>query len=263
MNPQYDEWFDIESERIRVHRLRIIKEKQGLRETILSEMDTVVLGHYNDLDRLQRWADRLNLSTTAAALQSCLPTLIRAQSGHIGEILLTEIIPELFPDFIAPIKRLRWLDGRNMALRGEDYIGVDTTRTEPRFLKAESKSRANLITNVVTKARSALLENDGNPTTHAMLWVASRLEELNQSELADIFVDNSQGRIQHRNLIHLVFTFSGNDSSAIHRANLGAADDLIEKHGIGLIITDHRNFIETIYQRLNNAVIAGRATPAH
>ena len=188
MNPQYDEWFDIESERIRVHRLRIIKEKQGLRETILSEMDTVVLGHYNDLDRLQRWADRLNLSTTAAALQSCLPTLIRAQSGHIGEILLTEIIPELFPDFIAPIKRLRWLDGRNMALRGEDYIGVDTTRTEPRFLKAESKSRANLITNVVTKARSALLENDGNPTTHAMLWVASRLEELNQSELADIFV---------------------------------------------------------------------------
>ena len=186
--------------------------------------------------------------------------MIRAKSGHLGEIFLTEFVPELFPGFMAPIKRLRWLDGREMALRGEDYIGVDCSGTVPRFLKAESKSRANLSASVVNDARQNLLQNDGNPTTHAMLWVASRLEDIGKMELAEVFVDNSGGQIEHKNLIHVVFTFSGNDSTEIHRSNLGELTHPMVQHAVGLVISEHANFIEAIYQRLSDAAAKGRAT---
>ena len=42
----------------------------------------------------------------------------------LGEILATEAVPAIVPTFQVPIKRLRWLDGRESALRGEDVIGI-------------------------------------------------------------------------------------------------------------------------------------------
>ena len=190
-----EDWCDIEAEGIGANRLLILKEKNGVRDAILTELDSVVLDHYNELKRLQRWAVRLNLGTAAAVLDDCLPTMIRAQSGHVGEIFLTEFVPELFPGFIAPIKRLRWLDGREMALRGEDYIGVDCSGNVPIFLKAESKSRANLSAGVVNGARQSLLQNDGNPTTHAMIWVASRLEDMGEMKLAEVLSTTHRAKL--------------------------------------------------------------------
>ena len=190
-----EDWCDINAQGIGANQLLILREKNGVRDAILTKLDSVVLDHYNELKRLERWAIRLNLGTAAAVLQDCLPTMIRAKSGHVGEIFLTEFVPELFPGFMAPIKRLRWLDGREMALRGEDYIGVDCSGTVPRFLKAESKSRANLSASVVNDARQNLLQNDGNPTTHAMLWVASRLEDVGKMELAEVLSTTQGARL--------------------------------------------------------------------
>ena len=41
-----------------------------------------------------------------------LPRNAKARSGHLGEIFATEAAPAVLKDFQIPIKRLRWLDGR-------------------------------------------------------------------------------------------------------------------------------------------------------
>ena len=217
-------------------------------------LDAAVLDNYDDLGRLCHWASVLGLPNAAAVIGDAFPTELRAQSGHMGEICLTESIPELFPEFIVPIKRLRWLDGRNTSLRGEDFIGVRRDVNPVRFLKAEAKSRQILAAGVIEEARAALNRNNGRPSPHAMLFIARRLDELNQQELSLVFLEYERRiAITDDQLVHVVFTFSGNDSTELLRDDLQACEDGIEQHGVGLVVPDHADLIQAIYTRLANA----------
>ncbi len=47
----------------------------------------------------------------------------------MGEILATEFI-EFQTEFRIPVRRLRYKDGREMALRGDDFLGVNEDEDE-------------------------------------------------------------------------------------------------------------------------------------
>lgn len=253
-NPYINRWCQTTGHTVGAHRMRILTERPGERANIIADLDASVLDNYDELARLERWAAQLGLPNAAAVLHGTLPTEARARSGHIGEVLLTESVPELFPEFLVPIKRLRWVDGRNMALRGEDFIGVDRRGKRVRFLKAESKSRATLAANVVVEARAALNENGGRPSAHAMIFIARRLDELNQPQLSAIFLEYSvQRQIENAQLVHLLFTFSGNDSTALLRNDLVNCIGPIQQQSVGIVVTDHKDFILAIYTRLADA----------
>ena len=253
-DPYIGRWCNAAAHPVGAHQVRVLTERQGARPTILGDLDASVLDNYDELARLERWANELGLPNAAAVLRDTLPTESRARSGHIGEVLLTESVPELFPEFLVPIKRLRWVDGRNMALRGEDFIGVDRRGRRLRFLKAESKSRANLSAGVVQEARDALNNNGGRPTAHALMYIARRLDELGQRELSLIFLEYSLRRqIEDGQLVHLLFTFSGNDSTALLRTDVTNYRGPIAQQSVGLVVTDHQDFILAIYTRLSNA----------
>ena len=57
------------------------------------------------------------------------------RSGDLGEIYATEWIDAHSGGYRAPIKRLRWKDHRNMAMRGDDVIGIlqDAANAAPAF----------------------------------------------------------------------------------------------------------------------------------
>ena len=78
----------------------------------------------------------------------------RSGSGDLGEIYATEWI-DVYSGYRAPIKRLRWKDHRNMAMRGDDVIAIqqDVQTQRLRFLKTEAKSRASLTAKVLAEAR--------------------------------------------------------------------------------------------------------------
>jgi hypothetical protein len=252
--PLFDQWCNVTDHAVGQHRVRVLTEKAGVRCNVAAQLDNAVLDNYDDLKRLERWGTQLGLPNAAAVLREVLPTESRARSGHIGEVLLTESIPELFPEFIVPIKRLRWMDGRNMALRGEDFIGVDNQGHRIRFLKAESKSRMILSNGVVGEARTALNSNGGRPSSYAMLYIARRLDEIGENALSLLFLEYAlKVPIQEAQLVHLLFTFSGNDCTEILRANLASCAGNIQQHAVGLVITDHQDFILGIYTRLTNA----------
>ena len=82
-----------------------------------------------------------------------MPQTSRSRSGDLGEILATELVEEEI-GLRVPVRRLRYKDGRNMAMRGDDFIGAgyDGNGEKPGFLKAKLK-----VTGCWVKLRSRAL----------------------------------------------------------------------------------------------------------
>jgi hypothetical protein len=247
----YENWCELHATQIAAGCiLHLIRERAGARANVHAEIIETVHGHYEDPSHLAARIQRVGFPKAAKVLAAMMPKTKKARSGHLGEILATEVVPALLPHFVVPIKRLRWNDGRETALRGEDVIGIAQNPTRVRFLKGESKSRAALTPTVVAEAREALNANHGLPSQHAMTFVMQRLFDIGNDALALIFeeflIDKT---IPARDMVHLLFTFSGNDGSATLAGDLRSAVGNIEQHAVNFQINDHQDFIASVYKQ--------------
>lgn len=231
-------------------KLHSFTEKNGIRSKIHATIVETVHSHYEDPKRLSDRIKRLGLTKASTVLDKMLPKSKKARSGHLGEIFAAEVVPAVFPSFKVPIKRLRWLDGREMALRGEDVIGFSREKNRVRFLKGESKSGASITPTVVAEARAALKSNKGRPSQHAMGFVKQRLLDQGDDETALIFEwFMLQKTIPVEDIVHMMFAFSGNDASNQLESDLRAYGGKIEQHAVNLRINDHQKFISSIYRK--------------
>lgn len=246
----YENWCDVRAtDVLKGCRMHSICERAGARSTVHPEIVDTVLTHYEDPSRLEARIKRLGFTKAAKILTEMLPKTKTARSGHLGEILATEVVPAILPSFRVPIKRLRWLDGRESALRGEDLIGIAQERDRVRFLKGESKSRTALTSTVLAEARAALKANNGLPSQHAMTFVMQRLLDLGNDAEALLFEQYLlEKTIPPQDLVHLVFTLSGNDASGPLESDLKSSAGAIEQHSVNLRIADHQQFISSIYK---------------
>lgn len=247
----YDGWCDFKAKDIsNGRRLHLLTERDGARPNAHGKIVETVLSHYEDPQHLADRIKRLGFKKAAKVLEELLPKTKKARSGHVGEILATEVVPAILPKFEIPIKRLRWLDGRESALRGEDLIGIAREQKRVRFLKGESKSRAALSPGVVTEARKALRANKGRPSQHTMGFVMHRLLETGRKDLALIFEEHLLLKtIADEDLVHLLFGLSGNDASEALNADLEAYTGKIEQHSVNFRIEDHQDFIASVYEK--------------
>ena len=220
----------------------------------------IVPGHYAAEEQVVRALARLGKPAAAALIEGKLPTTKAIRSGDLGEIYATEWIDAHSGGYRVPIKRLRWKDHRNMAMRGEDVIGIlqDAQAQRLHFLKTEAKSRATLTAQVVTEARASLDKDGGLPSAHALSFISARLLELNNLPLADAIDDALlKHGIPVQNVRHLLFTFSGNAPDALLTASLHAYSGPINQWGIGLHVEGHAAFVSAVYDRVianaNNA----------
>lgn len=187
---------------------------------------------------------------TAALLREELPTRKRSRSGDFGEILATEYVDEEM-DFDVPIRRLQWKDGREMALRGDDIIGIaqDGDEGRLRILKGEAKSRAWLSPSVIDEAAKALNRNRDRPSRHAVLFVAKRLREHGKDDAATELEKAVLVGFRGTKIEHLLFAFCGNDPDACLSGYLKAHKKWKRKrHAVGLQVKDHGNFIRKLYK---------------
>jgi hypothetical protein len=247
----YEGWCDCKAKNIANGRqLHTLIEIEGARRKAQGRIVKTVLSHYEDPRFLADRIKRLGLKKAAKVLEGFYAKTKTARSGHVGEILATEVVPAILPEFEIPIKRLRWLDGRESALRGEDLIGVAQNSKPVRFLKGESKSRVVLTPAVVAEARKALKANNGRPSQHAMAFVMHRLLETGKKNLALIFEDRLLTKtIAEEDLVHLLFGLSGNDAAATLKSDLDAYPGEIEQHAVNFQIEDHQGFIASIYEK--------------
>src|SRR5207245_1976533 len=120
----------------RKHLLKYTEKAEG-RATITASLPSVLRSHYDDAGRIADDVAQLGYAKAAALLAERMPRSKNARSGELGEVLATELVEESL-GYQVPVRRLRYKDGREMALRGDDFIGV---HTEPggglRFAKGE------------------------------------------------------------------------------------------------------------------------------
>jgi hypothetical protein len=212
----------------------------------------VVPTHYASEERIAALLDRLGKAASAQFIRDKLPEGKNIRSGDLGEILATEYVGEK-TIYSVPIKRLRWKDHRNMSMRGDDLIAVRMPSTGPpiEFMKGETKSRAVLPAVTLTEARVALDKDGGLPSPHALTFVADRLREIGNTDLADA-IDDAQlvDGILPTQVCHLLFIFCGNDPENLMRTNLVAYPGGVTQLYVGLRVRTHQTFIKDVYLKV-------------
>jgi hypothetical protein len=232
------------------HPLHFMTEVTGARPRVLDELRDVVRSHYISPEVTAKRLTKLGAPKTAKLLREHLPTTKTACSGDFGEVLATEIAEQKL-NFKVPIRRLRWKDGRNMALRGDDIIGIRDVKGKLEFVKGESKSRIGLTTAVLDEAGAALDRDRGLPTRHSVLFVAERLRELGDDDLAERLESAVLESFSGRRVEHLLLALTGGNPMNLLSDHLtAAAKNKRTRHTVGVRIVDHGGFIEQLFRGL-------------
>lgn len=231
------------------HVLALFDENAEVRMDQFDAIRAMVRNHYVD-DSIT--ADRLaglGAEKTAALFREELPSKKKSRSGDMGEILATEIAEQRVGCRV-PVRRLRWKDGRDMALRGDDLTAIIISKAgKVTFVKGESKSRAVLSVTVLAEASSALDRDRGRPTRHSVLFVAKRLREAGDSELALKLEEAVLQSFRGSPVEHLLFVLTGNNPSKLLTAHhAGIKENVTRRHVVGFWIKDHGEFIRQVFE---------------
>ncbi|MGH8783129.1 Hachiman antiphage defense system protein HamA [Paraburkholderia sp.] len=246
---QFNDWCDSADTPLGNHYVRVMTSRAVDVPTGIQLTAAALPGHYAAEERVARALARLGKVQAARMVTDLLPQTPQIRSGDLGEIYATEWINSQ-TGYRAPIKRLRWKDHRDMAMRGDDVIGMilDPETRRLRFLKTEAKSRIDLRAQTLIEARAGLDKDGGLPSAHALSFISARLLELGDLPLADA-IDDALLRhgIPIESVRHLLFTFSGNAPQALLEQSLQAYPGPITQLGIGLHVAGHAAFIGAVY----------------
>lgn len=247
----FDHWLTEQVSAVGNHALRQLSEIAERRDEVIDELREICRSHYVAPAITAKRLAELGAPQTAELLKEQLPRSKTSRSGDLGEIFATELTERRL-GFRVPVRRLRWKDGREMALRGDDIIAV-TRSPDGRLslMKGESKSRASLTAAVVAEAATALDRDRGRPTRHSVLFVAARLREQNKDDLAKELEEAVLQSFRGISIQHLLFTLSGNKSDTQLLNHLTTiSDELRQRHAMGVRIKDHGDFIELLFSEM-------------
>lgn len=245
-------WLTTNTSSVGKHPLHVMTEQAGVRTAVLDDVRAVVRTHYVSPEiAAQRVAD-LGAPATSKVLRELLPKTKAARSGDFGEVLATEIAEQTL-GFIVPVRRLRWKDGRNMALRGDDIVGIriDAKGKLVALLKGESKSYANLTNSVIEKAAEALDRDRGRPGRHAVLFIATRLRETAKYEDAALAMQLEGAVVagfSGSTVEQFLLALTGIDPTTLLASHLTSASKKKRpRHAVGVQIADHGDFIKLLF----------------
>ena len=248
----FDSWCGVSHSKVGPHDLDVLTGNAARLDVGISAAAAILPSHYASEHHIGRVLGKLGKPAAAALVEGKLPTTKAIRSGDLGEILATEWIAE-HSGYQVPIKRLRWKDHRNMAMRGEDVIGLAQAANTHQmlFLKTEAKSRATLTGHVITKARASLDAEAGLPSGHALTYISARLIETGNESLADA-IDNATLNvgIPSNTVRHLLFTFSGNAPGGMLTASLQGYRGTFPQRCVGLHVDGHPVFVGAVYTRV-------------
>jgi HamA len=234
----------------------LLSEKKGGRDAIRTLLAKTMRSHYDRLERIAEDVTRLGYERAALILSAAIPKKPKARSGDLGEILATELVEEKI-NLNVPVRRLRYKDGREMAMRGDDFIGAGYGSDDKLWLlKGEAKSNKVLGKTTVTNARKVLNRDHGRCTPDSLLFVANRLlESADEKEVAlgrAIRDEVGCNSLRPDRIDHMLFTMSGNNPPAALRDDFEAAGTERAQYVINLRIEDHQEFIAEMYERALN-----------
>ncbi|MDE0330242.1 MAG: SAVED domain-containing protein [Nitrospinae bacterium] len=229
---------------------RLSELKNG-REYALEELPVRVLNHYVSDNEIAAFLETLEYPEVAECIRTLMPEEVNGRSGELGEILAAEFVEERL-GYEVPVRKLRGKDHREMAMRGEDVIGIAyDNKDRLKLLKGEAKSARKLSRGTIQEARTRLEENHGRPSAYSLIFVARQLiqsEDPEKKVLGGKILKQATNRaIPKRRLAHLLFTLSGNKANKITQDDFHAADGTREQYLVNLRISGHGEFVEAVY----------------
>lgn len=248
--PDLTSWSNLDDEASGIHHVQHLTANESDVPRGVEWAADLLPSQYADPDRVAALLVKLGKPKAARYVSNKLPAGTRARSADLGEILGSSFATDILA--FGGVHRLRWKDHREMAMRGEDVIGIrPSAALKVEYLKGEVKSRALLTAAVVGSADVALRKDRGRPSPHALEFIADRLHETGDDTLADL-VDESLlvAGISASQVTHMLFTFSGNDPRTMLRNNVAAYRGKIKQFAVGLQITAHQLFISNVYERV-------------
>ncbi len=250
---QFNDWCDSADTPVGNHYVRVMTARPADTATGIQVTARAIPAHYATEERIAAALARLGKVAAAKMVTDLLPQTPQIRSGDLGEIYATEWV-DAHSGYRAPIKRLRWKDHRNMAMRGDDVIGMmlDPATQRLRFLKTEAKSRIDLRAQTLEEARTGLNKDGGLPSSHALSFISARLMELGTDAPLVDAIDEALYRngILPESVKHLLFTFSGNSPQALLTQALQAYPGPIGQWGIGLHVNGHAAFVGAVYDQV-------------
>lgn len=243
----FADWMDASIPFAAEENLVVLQERTGARDAIEAAFRETVKDHLAGLSIIHRIS---GYKTSLAYIRNKMPRPVRVRSGDCGEILATEYI-EQYTAYKVPIKRLRWKDDRDTAMRGDDVIALRKAMTRWHLLKAESKSREALAASVVGEAIDGLNKNAGRPNPSSLVFISARLREDDRDEEAKVLEELQSKTPRLGEIEHLVFTLSGNDPAHHLMKHVATAANLCRRHLVGCVIEDHQNFINGIFDEIH------------
>jgi hypothetical protein len=247
-------WCDSYGEEDECKRYWSFSEKKGGRDAIRTSLAKTMRSHYDRMERIAADVARLGYEAAATILAAAIPKKPKARSGDLGEILATELVEEKIR-LNVPVRRLRYKDGREMAMRGDDFIGAGYGADDHKLwlLKGEAKSNKVLGKTTVTNARKVLNRDNGRCTPDSLLFVANRLlESADEQEVAlgrAIRDEVGCNSLRPDRIDHMLFTVSGNDPPAALKDDFEAAGTERDQYVVNLRIEDHQEFIAEMYEK--------------
>lgn len=249
----FEDWCDSTERNISDHYLQSIKARDAEFMFGVQVMAALIPEHYASSRNIANAFEALGKPGLAAYIAGKLPETKQIRSGDLGEIFATEWINTRGNGYKTPIKRLRWKDHRNMSMRGEDVIGIyiDQSSQQLFFLKTEAKSRAKMTGEVVSEARDNLNKEQGLPSSHALMFIADRLNEQGEELLAKAILNATlrQGIVPGC-VRHLIFLLSGNSSETMLTTSIEKYTGQNNQWGVCLRIARHGEFIAATFEKV-------------
>lgn len=249
----FEKWCDPDKHVVERKRYWKYTEKDGGRDEVADDLAITIRSHYDKLERIAEDIEYLGYEGAAETLREKMPQSPNIRSGDFGEILATELVEEEI-GFCVPVRRLRYKDARDMAMRGDDFIGVDycSEKENLRLLKGEAKVRLRLDRSTVQSARTALNRDHGRCTPHSLLFIADRLQDSNnvqEQELGRILRNEVSTKALSPDCIgHMLFTVSGNGPHNSLNRDFESVGTDRDHYIVNVHIMDHQEFIDHMYE---------------
>ena len=120
----FKDWCSTSEIVIHGHQLNLLSSKKNKLEIGIGETAKIVPNHYVAEEQISHALARLGKKAAAEKIKNKLPTKKHIRSADLGEIYATEWIDAHCEGYVVPIKRLRWKDSSDMAMRGDDVIAT-------------------------------------------------------------------------------------------------------------------------------------------
>lgn len=237
----FDLWFETaESD---IDQIRVMNERDGGRASVFDAVVKTVADHLVDLEIIEGMG---GFTKSAAFVRSRLPDGKKSRSGDLGEILATEYVNQK-SKFQTPVKRLRYKDDRNLAMRGDDVLGFREAKTRIKVLKVEAKSRLNISSSVIQEARDGLAKHRGRPNPGTLGFIEYILRKEKRTTEAELVSRLQRDTIRARDIQHLIFTLSGNDPTKYLEKHIDVVRDGVAILLRGCRVSEHGGFVKDVF----------------